>query len=641
VATPSYAIHPAIGIARVGDSPDGFYLAPEQTGAPPIACDADGNEAPEQPVKRYRDADGRIMRQAARFQILVYDDANPQGRPLKKGDMIHGPDTSGELVDIHWHAYLANKKAAWYEFKELEGEHGYTKHHPLRNAAVTGDDARSALIIDPGPVSVNITDKRRASFARGENPKFTQTFPPPLAPASIDTLGDLMTDDQGRLILLGGHGASGSYLSGLGEPRISDYANNDGWFDDVSDGPVTAILEYRVAANQTRHVQVQVSAWALVGNPAYAPEIVNMITLDDLLYDVSVRELAYDPYLYSRRHFNPDYRPYFRRDIWPILMRPYNAQWVTDFLGISHEAHEIGANGDFEKVKLAAPPTSSADPYREMRAFVYAALRPIGRENAFANETAEWGDRIRDKPLMPALCGDNPLTNTHVSKFLTLTPTQLFLLGQWAEGRFINEDSEDIDAVALDQHGPGRALDRGVLGNILGGSFCPGGEIGWIARNPGIYSAPYRIKGNSAFLPEPGPANGAPGEFYPPQLTVGREKPGAGLEPGDLTKRSALPWQADFNECSTQPIDITYEGWSKLYEDGPKSTNITLWWPTHRPMQVFRAAGDSYTQNDWAVGIPQTNAGDLKMTTAWRELGFVVPNPKGGYPGFIEVERGG
>jgi len=42
------------------------------------------------------------------------------------------------------------------------------------------------------------------------------------------------------------------------------------------------------------------------------------------------------------------------------------------------------------------------------------------------------------------------------------------------------------------------------------------------------------------------------------------------LQPGDLTKYSALPWQADFNECTTQDIDITYELWNKI---DPKSEN--------------------------------------------------------------------
>ena len=31
------------------------------------------------------------------------------------------------------------------------------------------------------------------------------------------------------------------------------------------------------------------------------------------------------------------------------------------------------------------------------------------------------------------------------------------------------------------------------------------------------------------------------------------------MQPGDLTKYSGIPWQSDFNECSTQMIDVTYD----------------------------------------------------------------------------------
>ena len=48
-------IHPAIGVARVGDSPDGFFVGPESPG------DA-GSDGP------YKDGAGRIKRQAARFR---------------------------------------------------------------------------------------------------------------------------------------------------------------------------------------------------------------------------------------------------------------------------------------------------------------------------------------------------------------------------------------------------------------------------------------------------------------------------------------------------------------------------------------------------------------------------------------------
>ena len=84
----------------------------------------------------------------------------------------------------------------------------------MRNAAITGP-ARQNLIIDPGVQMVNCTKARSAEFARGQNPGQSQTFPPPLSPASIDTLGGLKTDDAGRLIVLGGHGCSGSLANGF------------------------------------------------------------------------------------------------------------------------------------------------------------------------------------------------------------------------------------------------------------------------------------------------------------------------------------------------------------------------------------------------------------------------------------------
>ena len=43
-------------------------------------------------------------------------------------------------------------------------------------------------------------------------------------------------DAAGRLLFLGGHGASHSKDGS----RANTFANNDGWHDDVCDGPVTA-----------------------------------------------------------------------------------------------------------------------------------------------------------------------------------------------------------------------------------------------------------------------------------------------------------------------------------------------------------------------------------------------------------------
>jgi hypothetical protein len=97
----------------------------------------------------------------------------------------------------------------------------------------------------------------------------------------------------------------------------------------------------------------------------------------------------------------------------------------------------------------------------------------------------------------------------------------------------------------------------------------------------------------------------------------------------------SIPWQSDFNECTTQPIDITYEEWNAIDADAPPDALMareqrvweTLWWPAHRPTQTSEAtAAGNVTWLDWTPGVPQTNAGDLKMVTEWWRLPFVTRN---------------
>ena len=139
-----------------------------------------------------------------------------------------------------------------------------------------------------------------------------------------------------------------------------------------------------------------------------------------------------------------------------------------------------------------------------MRQFLFDLLRTPGAENQFM-VGGRPDSRVHNLPLMPLLCGDNPITNTLPSKFFRLTDYQHYLLRQWARGLFYNEKQEGwADPDPLKPYGDwvnrtARDLDRGVISNILGGSFCPGGEIGWVMRNPSIWREPYRIKADPAF----------------------------------------------------------------------------------------------------------------------------------------------
>ena len=169
-------IHPAIGVARVGNSEE-YFIGPEVPN--PVHAPKGG----------YRDNEGRLKRQAARFRIYGYDSA---------GQVV------GELTaanaEISWNVYVANKKGAWYNFDfALDLPEGANQSSPRRNSAIQGTD-REGLVIDPKAREISGVNAAPQRFDTG-------TFLG--APVY---LGELLTDEVGRLIFLGGRGKSASPL---------------------------------------------------------------------------------------------------------------------------------------------------------------------------------------------------------------------------------------------------------------------------------------------------------------------------------------------------------------------------------------------------------------------------------------------
>src|SRR3954447_11536735 len=109
-------IYPAIGIARLGNSPE-YFIGPEVPGV----------RTP--PAQGYKDTSCRVRRQAARFRIFAFDEMGALVKELTKDD--------GTIV---WTARLANKKASWQRFE------GTSDSSTLRNAGIAD---RPSLEIDP------------------------------------------------------------------------------------------------------------------------------------------------------------------------------------------------------------------------------------------------------------------------------------------------------------------------------------------------------------------------------------------------------------------------------------------------------------------------------------------------------------
>jgi hypothetical protein len=401
-------------------------------------------------------------------------------------------------------------------------------------------------------------------------------------------------------LVAGGHGHSGSDET---HNKITTYANNDGWYDDTADGPVTAV----VVLNDGTKIKAT-SAWVIAGPPAYAPQIPNLVTLYDTIFDVVVRKMNAHPEIYEDGIWKggaTGFKPHFESHIKPILERGQTYPWVV---AIPPKPHR------FDMSMMA----DNRSGMRGMRQRILDYLRAPGDENTLVSTTT-------GATMMPYLAGDasiGPADKTP-SKFLRLTDTQYFMLQQWADGFFSTGSGH------APKQNAGDAITQGVLENCVGGAFSPGIEMTWVSRLTQIYSAPFRIRVKDDIR-------------YP--LSLGW-RPEEGLEPGDVTKFMAIPWQADFNECSAQSV----------------GDRTVWWWPAQRPLFVYnklkeivepkKTIWDMVKDGDikqvpW-VGIDYNmNAGnftsfasDNEMVEKWMDMGFIINEGDKDTPLYVEVER--
>ncbi len=306
----SYAIHPAVGVARVGNSPDGFFIGPQAPG--------------DVPPPPYKDETGAVKRQVARFRIYGF---NSRGQAVR--------EITAAEADIEWRVHLANRKAAWYQFDNAMDLSTHAQASLPRNNAVTGDSRRD-LVVDPGSRTIRGSNRSGESFIfdTGEF-QGQQVY-----------LGELQTDAQGRLLVFGGRG----YSAPAGTPfsPATTFANNDGWHDDTSDGPVRATLRI---GGQNFEAQPAV---VVATPPNFGQGLQSVVTMYDVVFDLAVRELG----------LQVPGNVEFWRDIFPILHRLTQSQWINQGIYILFGANSPGDLPSAEVVARMADPS----PARRRRA---------------------------------------------------------------------------------------------------------------------------------------------------------------------------------------------------------------------------------------------------------------------------------
>ena len=521
----SVAIYPPIGIARVGNSPHEYFIGPIIPGQP--ATDPDD----------FRDKQGRIKRQAVRFYLFGLDE---QGNVLGEIKASHGG------VRIDWKVDIANKKAAWYDFDlafdipaamgkyDADGiatPHGKPIKSARRNDNVIGKN-RKKLMIEPTARNITgvHTNKHGGQYKFDDGKIFGKKV----------YLGELRTDALGRLIFLGGKGKSESFTRP--KLKLSTFANNEGWHDDTSDGPVDAT----VTLPDNRVLQAE-GAWVVTAPPNYAVGVQAFSTGYDLLLDVM-----------SRRHRKlVSATPSFYKDIYPILKHLSINQWVN--AGVSRD-YGWGSAYNFENAQLIKNLSSTSNKDRPLRQTLFESFRNPDFKKI-------------ESGVLPPLYGDAVTFNvnsTDPRNWFALTKLQYANLQKWARGDFVVGTPPKIkkwNQMTPQEQADG--LTEAALEETLGGPFHPGCEFTWPMRHPMMYQSkrPFRIKRRRT-------AKDNFGKYLTSKKALSIGGPLDGSSAGDITRWMAVPWQSDTSSCLS-----AYRAYGGEY--------LPTFWPARVPNDVL------------------------------------------------------
>lgn len=584
-------VHPGIGVGRLGGS-DEYYLGPEEF--TPKLTEAED----------MRDDAGLIKRQAVRYRVYGYDAA---------GNMVAEIQESLNS-SIEWSVHLANKKAAWFEFRaamDIPSMKNTTIN--LRNPSVSGKD-REKLVIDAGEKGISGVNKSGREYEmsgwymhekiKKEENQNTQTAKEKEYEKRAVYLGELRTEETGRLVVLPARGISESPSNQPPFVRGEDFSFSNGkdWYDDIADGPVRATVTIGDKKMEA------VSGWFASAPPNYAPDVISWRTMNDLMQHLFIEAGQIKlPNVIS-----------FNHHVKPILQRMTDLQWVNK--GFSAM---FGVDGPMnfndpkllEKLSSVIGNSKNKDVYQELRRSIL---------NSFRSNTST----SLEKYAWPGIYGDEfgELQDYENSPgiYLNLPPVYAYILRQWVAGNFVTDAEIRLSEPEI--------LDQSAMHFCIADAFHPGAELTWPMRHISMYDAPYRIKTRPKDAPEP---NYGARLSSTAALQIGGPLYEQG--PGDLTKWMALPWQGDTAFCRSG-----YESSFDPY--------VPTYWPARVPNQVL-AIEDYETLCDetktdeerlaafhnraaWMRTIPQTlGVADqmLSMIENYQKMGIVAakPRPKG------------
>jgi len=530
-------IHPGIGVSRLGDSSE-YYVGPEVMNPKPTEPTLEDGLYGSEATNKMRDKYGQLKRQAARFRVYGYDE---------NGNVVAEVQQSAN-TSVDWAVHVANKKSDWFYFIAAMDIPEYKDLVVKRRNGSIQAGHRGSLIIDPGPKSIMGTNMSDSSYQL--NGKFHDTDV---------MLGELKTDEVGRLLFVPGLGKSGSPS---GQPPYvpaepDSFSNAADWYDDICDGPVRATVI--IGGKEF----VADPAWVISAPPNYAPNIIGWRTMNDMMRNVFIDGGMMElPSTIS-----------FTEHIFPILQRLTGLQWVNKgFSSLFGADGPMNFNDPTLLQKLAYNTNGSPAPdtYKALRRTIYNNLRAHG-------------DQEEAKASWPMIYGDTSFSPDSIAKeklaegYLRVPAIFDYYLKKWVDGDFKNDyDPENHHPYQSFEHLPLEAqpdmLDQAAMHFCLADAFHPGCELTWPMRHISMYRAPYRIREAASTKAEP-----SYGSMMDTQSMLKLDGPLYSQWAGNLTRWMALPWQGDTAYCRA--------GYAPEFDP-----YVPAYWPARVPNHVLTQA---------------------------------------------------
>lgn len=549
----TYVIHPAIGIARMGNAP----LDIDDTSTYFI-----GAESPYQipnEGESYK-KNGKIRKQAQRFRIFEYED----GIASREITL-----TQADIKNITWHVQVGNRKAALLIDDAASGSISAPTHRPQdfhpstsRNTKVIGD-ARKGLCIDSGLCSIDGNPGQNHKELVG---KFSMPYKHEETNKTATTqvqLGSIYSEkDTGRLLYFAGNGLSEgldvetgqfSEKASLGGDT-GDFANNDYWYDQSCDGPIRAEIVF-TNGQSVKLEQPEHAAWILCSLPKYTPAFNYFTNLQHVALSAAFPENQSVP------------RPSFANDIFPILRSVSQLQWVSARGSLGHGTGRQGYYLSRRPVLSDNNTDPTSDAYKARDSIFKRLRNPFTLPSRPDQKLTLAAVEPRQMPELP---GDERRSQEgHDWALPSVTKLQFSLLEKWRDGDFDPDPDGVYDYVHFDSlkiaEQPA-ALDSAALEGSCGTPFYPGIESWNVLQLKALYSSPLRINPD--------------------------------VKPGDLTMGNALPWQSDYLDCN--------DGWWPIQRPNHVTRNGKVQQPWAPDEWVNGENGEQYSEmveNWWRLGF--------------------------------------